>query len=144
MFIFIGTCNIPSIYGIVSNQDAYSLRIIPFDLLLHINCSIPAAARRVFYGAVKLGLLYGSNSMKHYCFFHWILIEWFSIAKLVHITIHTGRVVCIFEDANFYLWQWGSLAENFEVDYILLTAIIEFWQMFKVTRLHIKALSFLG
>lgn len=39
------------------------------NLLLHINCSIRASERRVFYGAVKLGSFYGSNSMNHYCFF---------------------------------------------------------------------------
>lgn len=59
-------------------------------------------ARRVFYGAVKLGSLYGSNSMSHYCFFHLKLIKRFNIAKLVRISTHR-RVVCIFEDAHFYL-----------------------------------------
>lgn len=71
---------------------------------------IPAPARRVFYGAVKLGPLYGTKSMEHYCILHLILIKWFSIAKLVCITTHTGSIVCIFEDANFIcdkkgLWQ---------------------------------------
>lgn len=51
------------------NQEGYSLKSISCDLLLHLNCSTRAPARRVFYGAVKLGLLYGSNSMNHYCFF---------------------------------------------------------------------------
>lgn len=39
------------------------------DLGLHINCSICDPAGRVFYRAVKLDTLYGSNSMKHYCLF---------------------------------------------------------------------------
>lgn len=52
--------------------------------------------------------------------------------------------MCIFEDAHFYLWKWATLAERFEVDYTLFTAIIEFWQMFKAARLHIKVLSFFG
>lgn len=72
------------------------------DLLLHMSCSIPALARRVFYGAIKLGPLYGSNSKQHYCF-HLILMKWFSISKLVHFTLHTGSLVCIFEDAHFDL-----------------------------------------
>lgn len=139
------TCNTYSLYDM--SRDGYSLQSIPCDLLLHINCSIRAPARRVFYGAVKLGSFYGSNSMNHYCFFHLILIKRFTIAKLVHISIHTHtqrRVACIFWRCSFYLWEWGSLAEHFEVDYTLFTTIIEFWQMFKATRLHIKAPSLLG
>lgn len=93
----------------LKNQDGYRLKNIPCDLLLHINCSIHALARRVFYGAVKLGSLYGSNSKNHYCFFHLILIKRLSVAKLVHISVHTRRrIVCIFEDAHFYLWNEGS------------------------------------
>lgn len=92
------------------------------------ECSVPLLVGTGFYGAIKLGVLYRSNSMKHYCFLHLLLIKWFSIAKMVQITIHTGSRACFSEDASFYLWHWGSLAENFEVDYTLFTAIIEFWK----------------
>lgn len=96
----------------VPNQDAHSLWTILGDLLVRRipNNLIPAPARRVFYGAVKLGPLYGSKSTEHYSILRLILIKCFSIAKLVRITTRTGSIVCIFEDANFScdkkgLWQ---------------------------------------
>lgn len=67
----------------------------------------------------------------------WELPSWITL-------LYTRAALCVFEDAHFYLWQWGPLAKHFELDYNLLTVIIEFWQMFKATGLHIKALSFVG
>lgn len=73
-------------------------------------------------------------------FFHLILIKWFSIAKLVHISTET--VVLYFWRCSFLSVKTSLSGRAFEVDYTVFTAIIEFWQMFKAARLHIKALSF--
>lgn len=101
MLICTGTCNIHSPCDMSLKPRRLQSKSIPCDLLLHLNCSIRALAGRVFYGAVKLGPLYGSNSMNHYCFFHLILIKLFNIAKLVHITMQGGMLCAVFEDALF-------------------------------------------
>lgn len=69
----------------------------------------------------------------------WALLRW------IPLRYNTScNAVCICEDAHFYLWRWGPLAEHLKPDYYPLTAITAFWQMFKAAGLHIKALSFVG
>ena len=45
--------------------------------------------------------------MEDYCFFSLNLFlnvdEVFGIAKLDHIIVHTGCIVCVLEDAHFYV-----------------------------------------
>lgn len=69
----------------------------------------------------------------------WELPRW--IPLLYNTSCKAARIC---EDAHFYLWRWGPLAEHLGPDYYPLAAIIAFWQMFKAAGLHIKALSFVG
>lgn len=94
-----------------------------------------------FYRAIKLGQLYGTNSVRpdrsSTCYW---LGGW---ARLVLLEVRAAPPPPPPEDPRFYLWHWGPLAENLEVDYSVFTAIIEFWKMFKATRLQIKDLVLL-
>lgn len=67
------------------------------------------------------------------------------IAKLDHITVHMSRIARVFLKMLIFICNSEGLWQShFELDYNPLTVIIEFWQMFKATGLHIKALSFVG
>lgn len=67
------------------------------------------------------------------------------IAKLDHITVHMSCIARVFLKMLIFICNSEGLWQShFELDYNPLTVIIEFWQMFKATGLHIKALSFVG
>lgn len=94
------------------------------DSVLHTSCSILALARRVFYRAIKLGPLYGSNSKQHYCF-HLILMKWFRIFQAGSLYVARGFRRCSFLSVTMKgfgraLWSWLHIAYS---NYWILTNV---------------------
>lgn len=110
------------------------------SLLLHIKKS--CSGRKSVLWSCKIKLILWIQLHEPLLFFstwYWlsgsVLPSWFTLVQ--------KQLCCV------YFWRCSFLSVKtslsgraFEVDYTVFTAIIEFWQMFKAARLHIKALSF--